>query len=233
MAKKRILIVEDDRDISELINYHLSREGYEVFSLFDGAQVIDIAQSHKPDLVILDLMLPEVDGLEICRLMKANESIAKIPILMLSAKGEESDTIVGLQMGADDYMTKPFSPKILLARVKAILRRQQDTSIAADGTSLRHFADLTIDLLKHKVTVKSVVISLTSIEFDILEFLSRNPGRVFDREQILNGVWKDGKFIIDRAVDVHIRGLRKKLGKADYLVETVRGVGYRFKEINA
>ena len=233
MAKKRILIVEDDRDINELINYHLTREGYDVLALFDGSHALDMVKSRKPDLVILDLMLPEVDGLEICREIRSAEEISSTPVLMLTAKAEESDVVVGLQLGADDYLTKPFSPKVLLARIKAILRRTADRSDVKDEASgsVRRYADLTIDLLKHKIMLKNTEIVLTTIEFDILEFLSRHPGRVFDRDQILNTVWKEGKFIIDRAVDVHIRGLRKKLGKAEYFIETVRGVGYRFKEL--
>ena len=232
MSKKRILVVEDDRDINELISYNLSRDGYDVLSLLDGSQVIDIALTRKPSLIVLDLMIPEIDGLELCRLLKADPQTARIPIIMLTAKGEESDVLVGLQMGADDYMTKPFSPKVLLARIKAILRRSIDAVLKADTPQqVREYAELTLDLLKHQVTVKGVEVKLTAIEFDILEFLSRHPGRVFSREQILDGVWKEGKFIVDRAVDVHIRGLRKKLAKADYLIETIRGVGYRFKEV--
>lgn len=232
MSKKKILVVEDDRDINELINYNLNREGYDVASLFDGSQAVDFARKRNPDLILLDLMLPEVDGIEICRLLKSDDATKKIPIIMLTAKSEESDVVVGLQMGADDYIAKPFSPKVLLARIKALLRRIADSSNTSAHENLRQYGDLSIDLLKHKVFYKKQSIDLTSIEFDILEFLSRHPGRVYDREQILDNVWKEGKFIIDRAVDVHIRGLRKKLDKADTYIETVRGVGYRFKDID-
>jgi two-component system alkaline phosphatase synthesis response regulator PhoP len=232
MAKKKILVIEDDRDISELITYNLEREGYEIACLYDGSQAIDFVHKRKPELIILDLMLPEVDGIEICRTLKSDPATKHIPIVMLTAKSEEADVVVGLQMGADDYIPKPFSPKVLVARIKAITRRIADlqlSSVAAEN--VRSFGDFNIDLLKHKISYKGLEVKLTSIEFDIVEFLSRSPGRVWSREQILDNVWKEGKFIIDRAVDVHVRGLRKKLGRADQYIETVRGVGYRFKDV--
>ena len=232
MAKKKILVVEDDRDISELITYNLEREGYETACLYDGSQVVDFVRKRKPEIIILDLMLPEVDGIEICRTLKSDADTKHIPIIMLTAKAEEADVVVGLQMGADDYIPKPFSPKVLVARIKAISRRLADINApSASSENLRSFGDLHIDLLKHKISFKNQEVKLTSIEFDIIEFLSRSPGRVWSREQILDNVWKEGKFIIDRAVDVHVRGLRKKLGRADVYIETVRGVGYRFKDI--
>jgi len=232
MVKKKILVIEDDKDISELIAYNLEREGYEIACLYDGSQAVDFVNKRKPELIILDLMLPEVDGIEICRTLKSDAATKHIPIIMLTAKSEEADVVVGLQMGADDYIPKPFSPKVLVARIKAIVRRTADlqlTSSAADN--LRSFGDFKIDLLKHKISYKGREIKLTSIEFDIVEFLSRSPGRVWSREQILDNVWKEGKFIIDRAVDVHVRGLRKKLKEAEDYIETVRGVGYRFKDV--
>jgi len=232
MAKKKILVVEDDRDISELIVYNLEREGYEIACLYEGSQVVDFVHKRKPEIIILDLMLPEVDGIEICRQLKSDGATKHIPIVMLTAKSEEADVVVGLQMGADDYIPKPFSPKVLAARIKAISRRLTDLQAASvSGEDLRSFGDFNIDLLKHRISYKGQEVKLTSIEFDIVEFLSRSPGRVWSREQILDNVWKEGKFIIDRAVDVHVRGLRKKLGKADDYIETVRGVGYRFKDI--
>lgn len=232
MPKKKILVVEDDRDISELITYNLEREGYDIACLYDGSQVLDFVNRRKPELIILDLMLPEVDGIEICRALKSDSVTKHIPIVMLTAKSEEADVVVGLQMGADDYIPKPFSPKVLVARIKAITRRMVDLSLSlSPADNVRSFGDFNIDLLKHKISYKGQEVKLTSIEFDIVEFLSRSPGRVWSREQILDNVWKDGKFIIDRAVDVHVRGLRKKLGKADDYIETVRGVGYRFKDV--
>ena len=230
MAKKRILVVEDDRDINELIRYNLEREGFDVLSLFDGAEVVDVVSTRKPDLILLDLMLPECDGLDICRELKSESDTKNIPIIMITAKGTESDIVVGLSMGADDYLPKPFSPQVLMARIKAVFRRISDSQEASSNQENRQWGHLILDLPKHKVSYKNHSIELTSIEFNILEFLSRSPGRVFSREQILDGVWKEGKFIVDRAVDVHIRGLRKKLGPAKDFIETVRGVGYRFKD---
>ncbi len=232
MAKKKILVVEDDRDISELITYNLSREGFDCACLYDGGGAIDFVRKRKPELIILDLMLPEVDGLEICRTLKNDPATKNVPIIMLTAKGEEADVVIGLQMGADDYISKPFSPKVLIARIKAVMRRISDAQLTvAAAEKVRTFGELNIDLLKHKILFKGAEVKLTSIEFDIVEFLSRSPGRVWSREGILDNVWKEGKFIIDRAVDVHVRGLRKKLGKACDYIETVRGVGYRFKDI--
>ncbi len=232
MAKKKILVVEDDRDISELIAYNLEREGYDIACLYDGSQVVEFVRKRKPELIILDLMLPEVDGIDICRTLKSDVDTKHIPIIMLTAKSEEADVVVGLQMGADDYIPKPFSPKVLAARIKAIIRRMTDLNhSSATAENVRSFGHFNIDLLKHKISYKGREIKLTAIEFDIVEFLSRSPGRVWSREQILDNVWKEGKFIIDRAVDVHVRGLRKKLNEAEDYIETVRGVGYRFKDI--
>ena len=226
---KRIFVIEDDHDINDLIVYNLKKEGYEVSSLYKGDEAVEYALKIKPDLIILDVMLPGVDGLDICRHLRSEASMKSVPVLMLTAKSEESDQLLGLQMGADDYMLKPFSPKLLLARIKVLLRRVQAAPLSVAGEK-RDFHGLVIDLLKHKVSYGHQVIALTQIEFDILEFLSRSPGRVYTREQILDAVWKEGKFIVDRAVDVHVRGLRKKMGAAEDLIETVRGVGYCFKE---
>ena len=234
MPKKKILVVEDDRNISKLIVYNLQSENYDTDCLYDGSHVVEFVRTAKPDLIVLDLMLPEVDGLEICHTLKNDKATKSIPIIMLTAKGEEMDMVVGLQMGADDYIPKPFSPRVLVARIKAMLRRMSDfqqSSLSAED--VRTFGDFNIDLLKHKILFKGQEVRLTAIEFNIVEFLSRRPGRVWSRQQILDNVWEEGKFIIDRAVDVHVRGLRKKLGQADDYIETVRGVGYRFKDIEA
>ena len=229
MAQKRILVVEDDRDISELIRYNLERDGYEVSVVFDGFQAVDYAEKIKPDLILLDLMLPGVDGLDICRHLKSENELKNIPVIILTAKSEEADVIVGLQMGADDYIVKPFSPKVLLARVKAVMRRLK--KVDSDlSRNFREYGRLAIDMLKHKVTYDGQTVLLTAIEFDILEFLSRTPGRVYTRDQILDNVWQEGKFIIDRTVDVHVRGLRKKLGLGQGYIETIRGIGYCFKD---
>lgn len=232
MVKKKILVVEDDRNISKLIVYNLQSENYNTDCLYDGGHVVEFVHTARPDLIVLDLMLPEVDGLEICHMLKNDRETRNIPIIMLTAKGEEMDMVVGLQMGADDYIPKPFSPRVLIARIKAILRRMSDLQKSSLATEdVRAWGDLNIDLLKHKILFKGQEVKLTAIEFNIVEFLSRSPGRVWSRQQILDNVWEEGKFIIDRAVDVHVRGLRKKLGQADDYIETVRGVGYRFKDI--
>lgn len=227
LNKTKILIVEDDTDIAELVEYNLEKEGYQALKTDNGRKALEIIKSQLPQLIILDLMLPEVDGFEICKTVKHDEKTRHIPIIMLTAKGEETDVIVGLRLGADDYVTKPFSPKVLMARVKAVLRR--DTAKKKPG-EIRQIGQLTIDMLKHQIFYKDASLELTNIEFNILEFLSRSPGRVYNRDQIMDNAWKDGKFVVDRAVDVHIRSLRKKLGKGGDLIETVRGVGYRFKD---
>ena len=229
MTKTKIAVIEDDRDINELIAYNLQKEGYQTIRAYDGGQGLFLVQKERPELVLLDLMLPGMDGLEICRSLKGSSDTKNIPIIMITAKGDESDVIVGLQMGADDYLTKPFSVKVLLARIKAVIRRGL-SSVKVEDEAVRDLSGLIIDLSKHKVSFQGRPIVLTTIEFAILEFLSRSPGRVYTRNQILDNVWKEGKFIIDRAVDVHVRGLRKKLDKASDYIETVRGIGYRFKE---
>jgi DNA-binding response OmpR family regulator len=228
--KKKIAVIEDEPDISELLVYNLEKEGFGTVRAFDGGEGLKLIRRERPDLVLLDLMLPGMDGLEICKVLKQDDSTKAIPIIMITAKSEESDVVVGLQLGADDYVTKPFSPKVVVARIKAAFRRGlKHEAVIADP--VRDFGGLSIDLPKYKVSVGSETVTLTTIEFAILEFLSRTPGRVYTRDQILDSVWKEGKFIIDRAVDVHVRGLRKKLGKAADFVETVRGVGYRFKDV--
>ena len=228
MGKIRILMVEDDKDIIELVQYNLEREGFPITATSNGEDALRILEKETPGLILLDLMLPGMDGLETCRLIKQETRTKNVPIIMLTAKSEESDVVVGLQLGADDYLTKPFSPKVLIARIKAVLRRFSEKTAT---TETKTIGALTIDVPKHKVTLQGKPIELTTIEFNILEFLSRHPGRVFTRDQIMDKAWKEGKFIVDRAVDVHIRGLRKKLSKAADFIETVRGVGYRFKEI--
>ncbi len=228
MKKAKILIVEDEKDIQELLQYNLEREGFHIIPTSSGEEALDILEKEIPHLIILDLMMPGIDGLETCRMIKQDSRLKNIPIIFLTAKSEELDIVIGLQLGADDYVTKPFSPRVLTARVKALLRRLSEKPASKD---IRKFNDLVLDTVKHKVIYKGKTIELTMSEFNILEFLSRQPGRVFTRDQIVDNVWKEGKFIVDRAVDVHVRGLRKKLDKAADFVETVRGVGYRFKDL--
>ena len=227
MPKERILVVEDDQSILELIEYNLHKEGYGVATADNGEKAIELAKRELPQLMILDLMLPGIDGLEVCKIIKSDDKTKYIPIIMLTAKSEETDVVVGLQLGADDYVTKPFSPRVLLARVKTVLRRPSERE---KSKIAREIDGLIIDTAKHKISYAGKVLDLTAIEFNILEFLSRYPGRAFSRDQIMDGAWKEGKFVVDRAVDVHIRALRKKLKSGATLIETVHGVGYRFKE---
>ncbi len=228
MTKKQILVVEDEEDIQELVKYHLVKEGYQVQVEGSGESGLQEAKNLLPDLLILDLMLPGIDGLEVCRQLKNDSKSSHIPIIMLTAKGEESDIVVGLELGADDYVTKPFSVKVFLSRVKAVLRRERGDS-SSQPTKIV-FPDLEIDPAKYEVYVKGKLTKLTLTEFNILEYLAGKPGWVFTRGQIVDTVRGDGYAITDRAVDFQIVGLRKKLGPVSKYIETVRGVGYRFTE---
>ncbi len=227
MPKAKVLVVDDEKDIVELVQYNLKKEGYRVISACDGERTMDLVKKKLPDLIILDLMLPGMDGLEVCRILKKDSRTSGIPVIMLTAKGEETDIVVGLELGADDYVTKPFSVRQLAARVKAVLRR---ASTAIQEKDLIKINDLVIDSTKYEVTLKGRLLALTSIEFKLLRCLAGSPGRVFTRDQLLDRVWGDETFIVDRAVDVHIRRLRKKLGRASGLIVTVRSIGYKFRE---
>ena len=228
MAQKQILVVEDEEDIQELLKYNLKKEGYRVTCKGTGEAGLQEAKKSFPDLMLLDLMLPEMSGLEVCRQIKSDSKTSHIPIIMLTAKGEESDIVVGLEMGAADYVTKPFSLQVLMSRVRAVLRRHQETS--SNEPETLEFEGLQIHLGKHEIRVNEEPVKLTYTEFMILEFLSRRPGWVFTRGQIVDAVRGDGYAITDRAIDFQIVGLRKKLGPASKFIETVRGVGYRFSE---
>lgn len=227
MAHENILVVEDEEDILELIQFNLSKDGYNVTGVLTGEAALEAVKAHRPDLILLDLMLPGIDGLEVAKKVKADPETENIPIIMVTAKGEEADVVTGLEMGSDDYITKPFSPRILTARVKAVLRRMN--APAEKESEIIQNQDITIHLKKHEVTVNGEPVQLTFTEFGILLFLAKRPGWVFTRSQIVDAVKGDGYFVTDRAVDVQIVGLRKKLGTADHYIETVRGVGYRFK----
>ena len=233
MIKPSMLIVEDEGDIRELVSYNLLKEGYQVAGVASGEEALASVEARPPDLVVLDLMLPGVDGLTVCRTLKSDPKTASILILMLTAKGEESDIVAGLNLGADDYVTKPFSPKVLIARIRAVLRRTEAMPRQGedDRTAKKiEVHELVIDPQRHEVLVRGKPVDLTSTEFRVLMFLARRPGWVFTRLQILDGVHGENYAITDRAIDVQIVGLRKKLGVAGKYVETVRGVGYRFKE---
>jgi two-component system alkaline phosphatase synthesis response regulator PhoP len=228
MAKKSILVVDDEEDILELLRFNLSREGYQVFCSQAGEDALSRIRSHIPDLIVLDLMLPGVDGLEVTRHLKGDSKTKDIPIVMLTAKGEEADIVTGLELGADDYITKPFSPRILVARVRAALRRKDQVGL--DDESTLKVRDLVIHPGRREVLVGGKPVSLTFTEFGILNYIARRPGWVFTRAQIVDAVRGDDYPVTDRSVDVQIVGLRKKLGAAGAYIETVRGVGYRFKE---
>ena len=228
MAEERILIVEDEEDVLELERYNLAKAGYIVETAMTGEEGLKKAIDTSPDLMILDLMLPAIDGIEVCRRLKADGATRGIPIIMLTAKGEESDIVRGLEMGADDYITKPFSPRILLARIKAALRRHQ--SPEPTKTDILTIHGIEIHPGRHMVTIKDKKIELTSTEFSLIHLLARRPGWVFTRYQIVDAVHGSDYPVTDRSVDVQVVGLRKKLGKAGKYIETVRGVGYRFKD---
>jgi two-component system phosphate regulon response regulator PhoB len=231
MKKEKILIVDDEKDIIELIQYNLEKEGYVVNHAFSGEQCLENVKSELPDLILLDLMLPEIDGVDVCKFLKNNPQTSHIPIIMLTAKGEETDIVLGLELGADDYIIKPFKVRELLARVKAVLRRTKNNiPPLLKEKDIIKFKDLVIDSIKHQVTLKDQPLSLTSTEFNLLKFLASHPGKAFTREQLLDQVWSENSYIVDRAVDVHIRRLRQKLLTASEYIITIRGVGYRFKE---
>lgn len=227
MAKETILAVDDEEDILELIRYNLSKEGYKVSQALSGEDVLKIARSGMIDLILLDLMLPGIDGLDVCKILKADQKTQHIPVIMLTAKGEESDIVTGLEVGADDYITKPFSPKVLIARVRSVLRRKSKP-VSEEATV--KIKELVIYPGRHEVLVNGNPVDLTFTEFKVLHFLSKRPGWVFTRYQIVDAVRGDDYPVTERSVDVQIVGLRKKLGLCGKYIETVRGVGYRFKE---
>jgi two-component system phosphate regulon response regulator PhoB len=227
-SKERILVVEDETDILELVRYNLTRENYQVFCSNSGEDALKIAVSEPLDLIVLDLMLPGMDGFEVARRLKNNPRTQNIFIIMLTAKGSETDIVTGLELGADDYITKPFSPRVLLARIKAVIRGYRDEKPV--DNAVIHIHNLTIHPGRREVRVDEIPVTLTYTEFQVLYFLARQPGWVFSRIQILDAVRGDDYSVTDRSVDVQIVGLRKKLGSAGRYIETIRGVGYRFKE---
>ena len=227
MSKRQILVIDDEKDIVSLLRYNLEKEGHQVLSALTGEAGLEAARSKKPDLILLDLMLPGVDGLEVCRLLKSDSRTKQIPVIMLTAKGTEIDQVVGLELGASDYIAKPFSVKVLLARVKNIFRvlttdKERATILQAGG--------IVLDRERHRVTASSKPVELTKLEFKIFEFLMDNRGKAFSRDQILSSAWEGESFVVDRSVDTHVKSIRQKLGKCRDRVETVRGLGYRFIE---
>jgi two-component system phosphate regulon response regulator PhoB len=225
--KTKILVVDDEPDIIELVEFNLKSAGFEVLTAVDGAEAIEKARQLQPNLILLDLMLPEIDGMEVCKTLRREPATAGIPIIMLTAKAAEIDRVLGLELGADDYVTKPFSPRELILRIKGILRRGQPSESKKD---VAHIGDLVIDQPRHLVTVQGKKVDLTATEFRLLSLLAQRRGRVQSREQLLQDVWEYDNLIDTRTVDTHMRRLREKLGKAARYLDTVRGVGYRFVE---
>jgi two-component system phosphate regulon response regulator PhoB len=226
MAQTRILIIEDERALTEVLRYNLEREGYETIIAHEGQEGLRKAQTLLPDLVLLDLMLPTMNGLDVCRELKAGERTRDIPVIMLTAKAEETDQVVGFSMGADDYVTKPFSVKVLLQRIKVLRRRVEGST---DPVDVVEHLNVRIDRLRHRAYVDGKELDLTPTEFRLLECLLRQPGRAFSRHQLMDAAIGEGAIVLERTIDVHIKTLRRKLGSND-LIETVRGVGYRFRE---
>ncbi len=228
VSEKHIFIVEDEEDIAELLRYHLVREGHTVTIADNGKDALKAILDVLPDLVLLDLMLPGMNGLDICRRLKGDVTTAGIPVVMVTAKGEESDIVTGLELGADDYIAKPFSIRVLVSRVRAVLRRKQAPPESSPAILSIH--DLRIDSRRREIFVKDKRVELTFTEFSLLKYLAGRPGWVMTRQQIIDAVHGDDYAVTDRAVDVQIVGLRKKLGECSDYIQTVRGVGYRFRE---
>lgn len=224
---RTVAIVDDEPDLLELVSHHLKRAGFQTQTFLDGRTFLSYLDRHRPDLVILDLMLPDADGFEICKNLRSKRDFISLPIIMLTAKGDETDRVLGLELGADDYVTKPFSVKELVSRVKAVLRRLE---VRPATQKIEIGKMLSVDLEGHKVLVEGHEIELTSTEFKILGLLALNRGRVYTRDQILDHLWGQEKVVVDRTIDVHIRNLREKLGKAAALIQNVRGVGYKIEE---
>ena len=229
MRKPRILVVDDEPDLVELIRYHLVREHYEVVCAHDGETALQLSREQIPDLIVLDLMLPGIDGLEVCRKLRGNPSTEFVPIIMLTAKAEESDAVIGLAQGADDYVRKPFGMKELIARISARLRAAAERSATEERKIVRH-GDLVVDSVKHEVSLGGEPVKLTMTEFRLLRHLVSNAGRAFSRSQLLDAAVSPDAIIVDRNVDVHIATIRKKLGEYSQNIETIRGLGYKFRD---
>lgn len=230
LSHKKILIVEDERDILQLVKHYLEKEGLRTTVAMTGLEALKRVAEDKPNLIVLDLMLPEMDGLEVCKRLRSSLETAMLPIIMLTAKAEESDTIVGLELGADDYVTKPFSPKTLVARVKALLRRVDRTAVAEPN--LYQYETLTMDLSRHEVSIGQEEVPLTTKEFGLLEHLLRHRGRVLTRDVLLNAVWGYDYHGTTRTVDVHIRRLKQKLPLLEEAIVSVKSLGYKLKDFD-
>jgi DNA-binding response OmpR family regulator len=226
MSKGTILAIDDEKDLLELLRYNLEKEGFDIILATDGTSGFEIATKHKPDLIVLDVMMPGMDGLEVCRQLRGDARTAKVPLIMLTARTTEADRVVGLELGADDYVTKPFSPRELVARVKAVFRRiarqQEPEAVLRRG-------ELVIDAARHEVRFAGADVQLTATEFRILQLLASRPGRVLSRDEIIDSALDRNEAVFDRTIDVHITAIRRKLGKGGEYVETVRGFGYKFR----
>lgn len=227
-SSKKILVVEDERDILHLVKHYLEKEGYRVSTAVTGAEGLTLAKSDHPDLLILDLMLPGMDGLEVCKRLRADQPTATLPIIMLTAKAEESDTVIGLELGADDYVTKPFSPKALVARVKALLRRVERAQDEAPARSA--YGPLVLDRSRHEVTANGKDVTLTAKEFGLLDYLLQHQGRVLTREVLLNAVWGYEYYGTTRTIDVHVRRLKQKIPLLNDAIISIKSLGYKLKE---
>lgn len=228
MAKPKILVVEDDRSLASVLEYNLTGNGYDVVCAYDGGDALNQARLKLPDLIILDVMLPVIDGIEVCKRLRAESATQNTPVIMLTAKSEETDELIGFTAGADDYVAKPYSVKILLQRVKSLIRRnEREMSGSVNVVTL---AGITIDRIKHRVLLDDRPLDLTPSEFRLLDTLIRQPGRAFDRSELIDAALGADTLVLVRTIDVHIRSLRKKLGKCADAIQTVRGIGYRFRE---
>ena len=228
MAPKKILIVEDDRSLAGVLEYNFSNSGYDAYCAHDGVDAINQARAHSPDVIVLDVMIPLLDGIDTCKRLRSDDSTRDTPILMLTAKGEESDHLTGFSAGADDYVVKPFSVRVLMERVKSLLRRHSRAHGA--GSDIVISGPIKVDRVKHRVSLDGTALDLTPSEFRLLDTLIRNPGRAFERSQLIDSALGGDSLVLERTIDVHIRSLRKKLGESAESVETVRGVGYRFRD---
>jgi DNA-binding response OmpR family regulator len=228
MPKSKVLVIEDDRSLSEILVYNLDKAGYEVSFAYDGRDGLNQAQLKLPDIILLDVMLPVIDGIEVCRRLRAKPETASALIIMLTAKTEEADQLIGFSVGADDYVTKPFSVRVLLERIKALERRKATREEDDSDTVSR--AGITLDRRRYRVTVNDVPVELTKSEFRLLDTLIRQPGRAFERSELIDSALGEDTLVLERTIDVHIRALRKKIGPEADAIETVRGVGYRFRE---
>ena len=227
MSKKRVLIVEDDQSLAEIVGYNIGQAGFEVITARDGMDGLHKAQIKNPDIIVLDLMLPGIDGLEVCRRLRADQATRDILVLMLTAKSEETDEVVGFNVGADDYVTKPFSVKVLVERMKALLRRREAQTVEREVITSQ---GITVDSRRHKVIIDDVPLELTPSEFRLLNAMIRQPGRAFSRDELIDSALGEHTIVLERTIDVHIRALRKKMGACADVIETVRGIGYRFRD---